>query len=308
MVRNVLLLRFALTLVLVADTAGAEERQSLVRDVFVRGEPADTPHHVFVAGGVATVLRFEKPCDGARTKLLGWEGRFEPLLVGGKKVVLEPLMDVSPEDRFLLLVTLEDGTEVPFTVTAREGAVDHQVNVYPDPDTPSALRASLARARSRERHYREEAERYRAEKTSVDHALAALLAKGTVKLTPFRHHRSWRFLVDGAEIEVMTYNGRNKVGVRFRVTNEGLSIPWKLREVRLTTASTSEERPFALRMEQEEIARGATGNFAVVMDEQAFESKSAKSGLDKLVLEVFRSDGLQQVSVVLELEERNVRK
>jgi hypothetical protein len=48
-----------------------------------------------VSGQVATVLRFEKDVDPAKTKLLRSEGRFEPLLVGSKKVVIEPLRDLN---------------------------------------------------------------------------------------------------------------------------------------------------------------------------------------------------------------------
>jgi hypothetical protein len=44
-----------------------------------------------------------------------------------------PRQQIPPEDRFLLLVTLADKTERPFTVTARErGRVDQQVNVFSD--------------------------------------------------------------------------------------------------------------------------------------------------------------------------------
>ncbi len=36
----------------------------------------------------------------------------------GKSVLVVPLQNLEPEDRFLLLVTLADGKELPFTVTA----------------------------------------------------------------------------------------------------------------------------------------------------------------------------------------------
>jgi hypothetical protein len=57
---------------------------------------------------VTSVLRFEQDVNPAKTKLLGWEGRFEPLLVGSKKVVLEPLHDLGNDERVPLLVTLND--------------------------------------------------------------------------------------------------------------------------------------------------------------------------------------------------------
>ena len=74
------------------------------------------------------------------------------------------------------------------------------------------------------------------------------------------------------------------------------------------TATSLEDRPFALRMDQEEIAPGATGAIAVVLDSSAFESKTAKTGVEQLVLELYRADGMQEVYVVLELEQQNPRK
>jgi len=52
---------------------------------------------------MGTVLRFAESVDPAKTKMLGWEGRFEPLLVGGRLVVITPIKDLSKNDGFLLL-------------------------------------------------------------------------------------------------------------------------------------------------------------------------------------------------------------
>jgi hypothetical protein len=103
------------------------------RNIYLwRNSKADVPE-VFVAGGRVTVLRLPIPCDSSRTQLLGWEGRFEPLIASGRSVVLVPLQNLAPEDRFLLRVTLVDGSELPFTVTSSQDRVDGQVNVFPDP-------------------------------------------------------------------------------------------------------------------------------------------------------------------------------
>jgi hypothetical protein len=90
-----------------------------------------------------------------------------------------------------------------------------------------------------------------------------------------------------------------KTAVLFTVMNKDRAAPWKLSEARLSTASRLEPRPFALRQEIAEIAPGASGRIAVVADHSAFDSKR---GLEQLVLELFRSDGMQQVQVVLELQ------
>jgi hypothetical protein len=125
--------------VLIGPVAMAREGEPFVRNLYLSDDPRDEAPRVNVGDGrVATVLRFAQKVDPARTKMLGWEGWFEPLLVGGKLVVLMPLQKIPPEDRFLLMVTLADGTELPFTVTAREsGWVDQQINVFPDRESPA---------------------------------------------------------------------------------------------------------------------------------------------------------------------------
>lgn len=187
-----LLRRSPLLLLLVASVAGAKEREPNERNLYLSDHPSREAPDVYVVGGIVTVLRLEQPCDPARTRMLGWEGRFEPVECAGKKVLVEPLHDLKPKDRFMLLVTLADGTELPFTVTSRQESPsdrsgDQQVNVFRDHKAPKAVLASLNDALGRERQLREEVERYRKE-DSADHALATLLVKGARKMTPFRQH------------------------------------------------------------------------------------------------------------------------
>ena len=281
--------------------AVAKEQQPVERNLFLSDHPrSDTPR-LYVGGRVATVLHFEKPCDPARTKLLGWEGRFEPLLVGGQAVLLFPLRDLTPEDRLLLLVTFTDGTELPFTVTAWkqtyfEREVDQQVNVYPDRKSYDAVLSSLYDSLQRERELREKVERYEQE-DSVDHALASLLMKGAVAMTPFRRIRTQVLKGEGANLEVQTFTSTDKSALVFRVTNQDAVEPWKLLEARLTTMITGESRPYALRMERDTLLPGASGRIAVVVDKSAFASQK---GREQLFLELFRSDGLQQVYVLVD--------
>jgi hypothetical protein len=182
--------RSVLLAVLVASVASAKDREPQIRNVLLPWRPDRLARLVYVAGEVATILHFEKEVDPAGTKMEGWEGRFEPLAVAGKVVVLVPILDLTPEDRFPLVVTLVDGTQVPFTVTADKATVDHQVNLFWDPETTKYLRAGLEDALGRERVYRQKIEQYEEEDT-IDHALASLFAKGAIKLTPFRERKSW---------------------------------------------------------------------------------------------------------------------
>jgi len=287
----------ALLLVVVGALPVIKERLLGERNLYLSDHPRSEAPRVYVAGRVATVLRFEQPCDTAQTKLSGWEGRFEPLLVGGRSVLLVPLHDLAPEDRFPLVVTLADGTRVPFTVVTREERVDQQVNVFPDREGPEAMLASLYDALGRERRLEEKVERYEKEENSVDHSLATLLAKKAESLTPFRYDKKWLLKGEEVTLEVQRFTGRGKVALVFQVTNLDPDQPWSLMEARLLTATTGETRPFALRKDRNEIAPGEAGRIAVVVDGAAF---SSKEGPEKLVLELFRKDGLQQAYVLLE--------
>jgi uncharacterized protein (TIGR02268 family) len=301
--RELLLLRSTLLLVLVASGAVAKVREPIERTLILAEHPRTDAHQVYVGGRVATVLRFEKPCDPERTKLLAWEGRFEPLLCGGRSVVLYPLRDLTPEDRFMLLVTLTDGTEIPFTVTAHQQSygdreIDQQVNVFADREGYDAVLSSLYRALQRERELREENERYRQEENSTDHAYATLLANGAEKQAPFRREKTVVLKDGGVDMTVKLFSGKGKAAAVVQLANTSSDAPWRFGEARLTSDMTSRTaRPLALRMNRAEIIPGASGALAVVVDRSAFISEK---GLVDLTLEIFRSDGSQQVVVLLD--------
>ena len=94
-----------------ASVAGAAEGEPHERSIYLSDHPAQAAPDVYVASGIVTVLRLEQPCDPAQTNMLAWEGRFEPVVCVGKRVLLEPIHDLESQDRFMLLVTLADGTE-----------------------------------------------------------------------------------------------------------------------------------------------------------------------------------------------------
>jgi len=294
----------SLLLVLVASGALAQgpEGKVLIRTLLVSEHPRDATHNVYVSGQVATVLRFEQDCDAARTKLLGWEGRFAPLLVGSRKVVLEPLRDLGRDERVPLLVTLADGTELAFLVGPpsyeKWGWTDHQVNVFKSRESYDAVLSSLNDSLQRERELREENERLKREESSVDHALATLLAAGQVKKTPFRREKAANLKTGDMDMTVEVFSGPGKAAVVVRLKNTSHTEPWRFRDARLTSDLTSSTaRPFALRTERVELVPGQSGSIAVVADQSAFESKE---GLVDLALEIFREDGLQQVAVRVE--------
>ncbi|WP_375766123.1 DUF2381 family protein [Archangium gephyra] len=291
-------------LVLLASVAVALEPgvKTEIRTLLISDHPAQTTPNIYVSGKVSTVLHFEQECDPAGTKLMGWEGRFERPLVGGKKVVLEPLRDLGEDERVPLLVTLADGTEHAFLVRPprREkwGWTDHQVNVFKDRESYDAMRSALDDSLKREFKLSEENERLKKEENSVDHAFATLLVNGQVEKTPFRREQAAVMKDGDMDIMVEVFSGPGKAAAMIHLTNTYNDEPWKFREARLSADLTSHTaRPFAIRMERAELVPGQSGRIAVVADQRAFESKE---GLVNLALEIFREDGNLQVLVNLD--------
>lgn len=282
-------------------TAGHESselpQKLVLRNLYLSDSPQEEAPEVSVAGRISTTLRFETPCDPARTKLLGWEDRFEPLLVGTRSVVVTPLRNLTRDDGFLLLVTLTDGTSLPFTLVAASGPVDAQINVFPNQESPGAVRMALEDKRREVQELRTENERREQEESSVDHALAALLANGAVSKTRFRQREKWAFQDAGLKAEIFILDDHERSAIIFQMTNLDRERPWKLSEARLSTLATSEPKPFALRMQPSEILPRKTGRIAVVTDMPSFD---AQKGAEKLVLELFRDGGRREGYVVLE--------
>src|SRR5262245_15993600 len=294
-------------LLLVHATGHAQEprqaslppREFVRRGLFRSSSPTSQAPEVYVAGQVATVLRFEKPCDPLRTKLApGWELRFEPLMVSGRTVALLPIQEVAPEDRVPLVVTFENGAQVHLTVTARNDQADHQVNVFQgnEADALQATHWLLSETLRQKWALGIENERYRREALSPDHALAGLLATGAVGQTPFIEvdHGSLQDRV--TETDYRLLKGKGKAAVVFRIKNRN-QTSWSLGEARLSTVTSGEARPFALRMDRSEIEPGATGTIAIVVDRSAFLLASHPV---QLRLRLLHPNRERQVSVVLD--------
>jgi uncharacterized protein (TIGR02268 family) len=240
-----LLLRCGLLLVLLASPALARdvEEKLKIRTLKVPAHPSQEAPSIYVSWQVASVLRFEQDIDPAKTRLLAWEGRFEPLLVGSKKVVIEPLRDLDDGEALPLLVTLVDGTEFTFLVKPKRredwGWIDYQVNVFKDHDSYNAVLSGLYDSLNRERDLREENERLKKEENSVDHAFATLLANGEVKKTPFRRVKVVRPKNEDMDMVVELFAGPGKAAVVVTLTNTYYGRPWEFDGAYLTRDFTS---------------------------------------------------------------------
>ncbi len=306
-----LLPRSTALLILMASAAWGRDGEPRVRTVTLRDEPGQGAVRIYAAGQVATVLRFEHPCDPARTRMLGWEGHFEPLVCAGRSVLLMPLRRLAPEDRFLLLVTLTNGMEVPVTVSGlfdpEERWLDQQVNVVLDPTSRDALQLQLSESQESERALREEVRRRDREDTA-DHALAKLLLSGGLRQTTFRLVSKRRLRSEDTEMVVHLFSGPRKAAVLVCVTNHSPTKSWSLSEARLQTLSPLDEqrppflfgeaRPFASRMNQEELAPGETGALAFVVDMAAFTTTEGL--VNTLALELYGHEGRLDTHVLLD--------
>ncbi|NNB94366.1 DUF2381 family protein [Corallococcus exiguus] len=299
------LLRCGLLLVLIASPSLARDVSDklTIRTLKVPAHPAQEASSIYVSWQVVTALRFEAEVDPARTKFLGWEGRFEAPLIGGKKVILEPLRELDSGEALPLLVTLVDGTDFMFLVRAKSqerwGWIDYQVNVFKDPDSYDAVLSSLYDSLSRERKLSEENERFKQEENSVDHAYATLLANGQVKKTPFRRAKFWRSKNEDMDMVVEVFSGPEKAAAVIHLTNTYHGQSWRFDAAYLTRDFSSDTaRPFALRMNRSVLVEGQSGRIAVVVDKSAFEDKEGQ--LADLALQIFRDDGLLQVFVAMD--------
>jgi uncharacterized protein (TIGR02268 family) len=300
--RASLLLRSALILVLVATNTLANERDQLsVRPLLLSEHPDEETHRVYVKGAVVTTLRFEKPVDPDKTKLLGWEGRLEPLSVVRNKVILEPLHDLNADEAIPLLVTLVDGTEVSFLLRPprrQERAwTDQQVDVFKDRDSYAAMHSALQRALEENGTLTEENARYRKEETSEDHSLAALLASGALAQTPFKVVDRFSGRDERATVDAKVFQGKGKAAVVLSIKNLDPDQPWSMTSARLVTKDRGEERVVAIRATFREITPGASGVMALVVDKSAFLEEGQWTSL---FLEVYQHEGFRQVLVQLD--------
>ncbi|MBZ4415251.1 DUF2381 family protein [Myxococcus sp. RHSTA-1-4] len=288
-----------------ATQASGERDKLSVRRIMLSEHPADDTRPIYVKGQVVTTLRFEQLVDPSKTKMIGWEGRLEPLAVVRNKVLLEPIHDLNKDEGIPLVVTLADGTEIPFLVrppwSKSDGGwmpiTDQQVDVFKDRESYAAMHAALMDALKKNDTLTEENQRYRKEETSEDHALAALLASGAVAQTPFMIASHITGKDDDTEIKATLFRGKGKAAVVFNVKNLAPEQPWSVKSARLLTVSSGRESAVAVRSTSSSIAPGESGVVAVVADRSAFIEDGK---LASVFLEIYRHDGMRQALVQLD--------
>ncbi len=269
------------------------------RSVLASTHPGWTPSELHVAGGIATTVLFPSALDPRCTKLVGGEGRFEPLMVAGRAIVIIPLTNLDFGEHFSLITVLQDGTSFPLTLTSSgTERTDGQVNVYLDPDSVQAMRNVLEEKRDEAERLERENQKLRQQETSPDHALATFLAAGQDELTRFKQLKIVPVRGRESRIRIITYGPRekgmvtDKEGIVVEVSNDDAAKPWVLEEARLTTFASGEAIPFALRMSAREIGPGKVGRIAVVAEPETFRDRYGEQP-GKFVLELFRNGGFR---------------
>ena len=287
-------------MLLVASAALASGRATpSVRTLLLPERPDRSTHRVHVRGQVVTTLRFERPVDADRTKMIGWEGRLEPLSVVRNKVLLEPLHDLDDDEGIPLAVTLVDGTELAFLLRPPPlgERADQQINVFEDPETYGAMHGVLLRTLEENGVLTEEVARHRKEEGSEDHALATLLATGAVTQTPFKLHGYVTGKDDETDIKATVYRGKGKAAVVFNIRNLALGQPWRLKSAQALTVASGRAHEVAVRSTRPSIEVGESGVVAVVVNRRAFVEDGKLTGV---FLEISRHDGLRQSFVELD--------
>jgi uncharacterized protein (TIGR02268 family) len=140
---------FALVLIL-GTTARAQPstpREQRQRSITVTGNPAERPHEIHVAKGVATLLRFKSQINRDAVEV---EGRGTRITVdaGDSSIILEPLSGLGSAE-LVLSVPFANGQRAVFILVSRPDDVDTRIDVALREQTIEACQAELTAAQER---------------------------------------------------------------------------------------------------------------------------------------------------------------
>jgi uncharacterized protein (TIGR02268 family) len=117
----------------------------------VTGNPADRPHEIRVARGIATLLRFKSQLNRNAVEV---DGRGTRITVdaGDSSIILEPLIDLGSTERLVLRVPFADGkapAQAAFVLVSSPSEVDTRIDVVRHEQTVESCQAELAEAQAR---------------------------------------------------------------------------------------------------------------------------------------------------------------
>jgi uncharacterized protein (TIGR02268 family) len=143
-----LAISFALLLVGVeARAQPSPARARRERTVTITGNPADPPHEIRVARGVATVLVFKSRINGHAIE--ADKTRVKILEAGVWAILFELVIDLGRDERLVLGVPFSDGQQAVFVLVSSPSEVDTRINVVRREQTIESCQAELAETQAR---------------------------------------------------------------------------------------------------------------------------------------------------------------
>ncbi len=121
-----------------------EQRQ---RSVTVTGNPADPPHEIHAAKGVATVLLFKSQINGGTVEVD--KTRVKIIDAGEWSIIFEPVIELGREERLVLSVPFADGQRAVFVLVSHASDVDTRIDVGRREQTIESCQSELAEAQAR---------------------------------------------------------------------------------------------------------------------------------------------------------------
>jgi uncharacterized protein (TIGR02268 family) len=239
-----------------AQPSPAPERRE--RTLTVTGNPAEPPHEIHVAKGVATLLRFKSRINRDAVEV---DGRSTRITVdaGDSSIFLEPLIELGSAERLVLRVPFSDGkatAQAVFVLMSDASEVDTRIDVVRHEQTVESCQAELAGAQAR------------CSKISpVQFARAGWLTpKGVISRRIMKCNNITR--MDGLVCDAgTTYRAETWVLVDVMIRNESNEHPWVPRGV--TIKGMKSGMPVTVRaveMEPAQIAPGEVGHVFVEME------------------------------------------
>src|SRR5512140_605828 len=252
-------------------------RVRTTRHVTLYQEAADKVMEVYVAGGVATLLRLPSELAPRGTRIVGGGRRFD-VLMGGKYILIVPTRQLILDERFAMEVVLDDGTFIALNLVRGQWP-DGEVWLDKEQANPEQLRIRLASMKQKARGFEASLRQAQKEQESGDFALAGMMATGQSELTMFNRVNVRDLLTSRGQLFTLSaYSPRpdakamtNKVVAIIDMTNGGtepldLSSEWSVHD------SDAMDVPFALRAQPTVILPGKKGRIAVVLDRASFGS------------------------------------
>src|SRR5512140_1914398 len=202
-------------------------RVRTTRHLTLYQDAADKVLEVYVAGGVATIIRLPSELAARETHIIDGGRRFD-LLMGGKYILIVPTRQLAEDERFAMAVVLADGTFIPVSLT-RGAWPDGEVWLDKEQANPEQLRLRLASMKQKAHGFEVSLRKALKEQESGDFALAGMMATHQSDLTMFKIANMRDLLTSRGQLFTLSaYSPRpdakamtNKVVAVIDMTNRG---------------------------------------------------------------------------------------